>query len=114
MSSVLVWPPDKADNAGAGLAGSIAAAGGGTGSGVVTLWGDGEGVGDEETTSICVDGAEGLQPETPSKTRADASSVEVRESTTRAVKATLGDYWILAMWVSVSALRPGFNSPALV
>lgn len=96
------------------MAGSIAAAGEGCGSGVADISGDGEGVGDEETTSICVDGAEGLQPETASKTRADASSVEAQERTTRAVMATVGDYWILATWVSVSALRPGFNSPALV
>jgi hypothetical protein len=29
-----------------------------------------------------------------------------------AVKVTTGNYWILATWVSISALSPGFNSTA--
>lgn len=73
----------------------------------------GEGTGAEDVASGGVTGADGLQPETANKTRMKGTSAETRERPALAAIFNLDTYWILAMWASISALRPGFSSTAL-
>lgn len=119
-------PRDKAESTGAGSTGSLAAAGEGDGSAVATGSvddeGDGsavgtgsvdaEGAGEGVATAPGSFGAAGLQPAAASKIKATPNNAEARTRAAVAAKVTRDNYGILATWVSISALSPGFNSPA--
>jgi hypothetical protein len=57
-------------------------------------------------------GAAGLHAAAASRIKAAQNGAEARMRAAVAVKVTTGNYWILATWVSISALSPGFNSTA--
>ncbi len=57
-------------------------------------------------------GAAGLHAAAASRIKAAQNGADARRRAAVAAKVTTGNYWILATWVSISALSAGFNSTA--